>query len=69
MVVKCGLRLFAFEWFNLHWFIWMIVFMKHRNKKNTCNFIKKEALGQAFSCEFCEIFEITFLTEQLWTSA
>ena len=43
--------------------------MEHRNKKNTCNFIKKKALGQAFSCEFCEIFEITFLTEQLWTSA
>ena len=21
-----------------------------------CNFIKKESLGQVFSCEFCEIF-------------
>ena len=24
------------------------------------NFIKKEALAQVFSCEFCEIFENTF---------
>ena len=26
-----------------------------------CNFIKKETLGQVFSCEFCEIFKNTFL--------
>ena len=26
----------------------------------TCNFIKKEALGQVFSCEFCEIFKNSF---------
>ena len=25
-----------------------------------CNFIKKEALAQVFSCEFCEIFKNTF---------
>ena len=25
-----------------------------------CNFIKKEALAQVFSCEFCEISKITF---------
>ena len=25
-----------------------------------CNFIKKETLTQAFSCEFCEIFNNTF---------
>ena len=25
-----------------------------------CNFIKKETLAQAFSCEFCEIFKNTF---------
>ena len=26
-----------------------------------CNFIKKEALAQVFSCEFCEISGNTFL--------
>ena len=26
-----------------------------------CNFIKKETLAQAFSCEFCEISSNTFL--------
>ena len=25
-----------------------------------CNFIKKEALAQVFSCEFCEIFKNTY---------
>ena len=25
-----------------------------------CNFIKKEALTQVFSCEFCEIYKNTF---------
>ena len=25
-----------------------------------CNFIKKESLGQVFSCEFCEISKNTF---------
>ena len=29
-----------------------------------CNFIKKEILAQVFSCEFCEIFKNTFLTER-----
>ena len=28
------------------------------------NFIKKEALAQVFSCEFCKVFQKTFLTEQ-----
>ena len=27
---------------------------------STCNFIKKEALAQVFSCEFCEISKNTF---------
>ena len=31
--------------------------------------IKKEALAQVFSCEFFEISENTFFTEQLWTTA
>ena len=34
-----------------------------------CNFIKKEALAQVFSCEFCEIFKNTFFTEHLRTTA
>ena len=32
-------------------------------------FIKKEILTQVFSCEFCEIFKITFFTEHLWTTS
>ena len=34
-----------------------------------CNFIKKETLVEAFSCEFCEISKNTFFTEQLWATA
>ena len=33
-----------------------------------CNFIKKEALAQVLSCEFCKIFKSTFFTEHLWTT-
>ena len=33
------------------------------------NFIKKEALAQVFSCEFCEISKNTFFTEHLWATA
>ena len=32
---------------------------------SACNFIKKETLAQVFSCEFCEIYKNTFITEQL----
>ena len=28
---------------------------------SACNFIKKEPLGQVFSCEFCKIFKNTLL--------
>ena len=28
-----------------------------------CNFVKKETLTQAFSCEFCEIYNNTFFTK------
>ena len=31
----------------------------------TCNFIKKEALAQMFSCEFCKNFKDIFFTENL----
>ena len=34
-----------------------------------CNFVKKEALAQVFSCDFCEVFRNTFFTEHLWTTA
>ena len=34
-----------------------------------CNFIKKEALAQTFSCEFSEISKNTFFTEHLWATA
>ena len=34
-----------------------------------CNFIKRETLAQAFSCEFREIFKSTFFTEQLRVTA
>ena len=34
-----------------------------------CNFIKKEALAQEFSCEFCEISKNNFFTEQVWATA
>ena len=33
------------------------------------NFIKKEALAQVFSCEYCEISKNTSFTEHLWTTA
>ena len=33
------------------------------------DFIKKEALAQVFSCEFCEIFKNTFFTEHVWATA
>ena len=34
-----------------------------------CNFIEKETLAQVFSREFCEIFQNTFFTEHLLTTA
>ena len=38
-------------------------------RPEACNFIKKETLGNVFSCEFCEITKNTFFTEHLWTAA
>ena len=38
-------------------------------RPKSCNFIKKEALAQVFSCKFCEISKNTFFTEQFWMSA
>ena len=31
-----------------------------QNRRQACNFIKKETLAQVFSCEFCEIFKNTY---------
>ena len=33
------------------------------------NFVEKEALAQAFSCEFCEILKNTFFTGQYRATA
>ena len=49
--------------------------ISQNSQENTCarvsflNFIKKEALAQVFSCEFCEISKNTFFTEYIWTTA
>ena len=34
-----------------------------------CNSIKKEALAQVLSCEFCETFKNIFFKEQFWATA
>ena len=33
------------------------------------NFIEKESLAQAFSCQFCKISKNTVFAEHLWTTA
>ena len=39
------------------------------NRPEACNSIKKEALAQVLSCEFCEVSKNTLFTEHLWGSA
>ena len=39
--------------------LWKNVFLRPKLPK-ACNFIKKETLGQVFSCEFCESSKNTF---------
>ena len=39
------------------------------NKEGFSKFIKKEALAQVFSCEFCEIFKNIYFTEHLQATA
>ena len=46
-----------------------IVSLLIKFQAEACNFIKKETLAQVFSCEFCEMFENIFLTEQLQVRA
>ena len=41
----------------------------YKKRPEAWNFIKKEALVQVFSCEFCEISKTTIFTEHLWTTA
>ena len=38
-------------------------------RPEACNFIRKETLGQVFSCEFCEISKNTFSIEHLRATA
>ena len=38
-------------------------------RPEACNFVIKETLTQAFSCELCEISKNNFFTEHLWTTA
>ena len=40
-----------------------------RLQEKACIFIKKETLRQVCSCEFCEIYNNTFFTEHLQTTA
>ena len=46
------------------------VFLKisQNSQENICaiDFFKKETLAQVLSCQFCEIFKNTFITEHLW---
>ena len=44
-----------------------IFFNKVAGRSSTL--LKKEALAQVFSCEFCEIFKNTCFTEHLWATA
>ena len=37
--------------------------------EEACDFIKKETLAQAFSCQFCEISKKAFFTEHLLATA
>ena len=37
--------------------------------KFTGKHLKKDTLGQVFSCEFCEISKNTFFKEHLWAAA
>ena len=46
-----------------------VIFLNKVAGLQSCNFVKKETLAQALSCEFCEIFKNTFSTEHLWTTA
>ena len=42
---------------------WRFSVKSRKKSSKVCNFIKKETPA------FCEIFENTFFTEQLWTTA
>ena len=42
---------------------------QENTQARVCTFIEKEALAQVFSCEFCEIFNNTYLTEHLLETA
>ena len=64
-VRKCVLRNLA-KFTGKH--LYQNLFFNKVADLEVCNFIKKETLAQAFSCEFCKISKDTFFTEQLWTT-
>ena len=46
-----------------------LIFNKVASQAKAFNFIKKESLAQAFSCEFCEISKNAFFIRDLRTTA
>ena len=46
----------------------MFLKISQNSQGNTCARVS-ETQAQVFSCEFCEIFNNTFFTEHLWTTA
>ena len=58
----CGIKFWSVRFSNSKFLLHSVYF----TFKISCNFIKKEALAQVFSCEFCEILLRTpFATENL----
>ena len=43
----------------------ILTYKKISSTVYSCNFIKKETLAQAFSCAFCQIFQLSFFAEHL----
>ena len=63
----------VFSWFKTRIICWELYFcfaltlsFKNRSSQHeACNFIKREALAQVFSCKFCEILRTSFFTVYL----
>ena len=45
--------------------IHIYIYVNYRSRR-PATLLKKETLGQVFSCEFCEISKKSFLTDHLW---
>ena len=65
---KCALRNFA-NFTGKHLRQCLFFYEVAGLRPQACNFIKTEALAQAFSCEFCEISKNNIFTEHLWATA